>query len=76
MVNHKTVFVLMFAITAAVSLAVAPSLLNSVSADPKEKCTGPGKSCDSQGAAQDKNPKIESCHSNSPNSANHKCVGN
>ena len=70
----------MFAITAAaaVSLAVAPSLLNSVSADPKEKCTGPGKSCDSQGRAQEPghNPNIKSCHSNSPNSANHKCVGN
>ena len=64
----------MFAITAAVSLAVAPSLLNSVSADPKTKCTGPGGSCDSQGRAQEKNPKIENCHSNSPNSAKHKCV--
>jgi hypothetical protein len=42
----KTTFVLMLAITAAVGIAVAPSLLNSASADPKTLCTGPGSSCD------------------------------
>jgi hypothetical protein len=31
---------------AAVGLAVAPLLVNSVSADPKTLCTGPGSSCD------------------------------
>lgn len=33
-------------VAAAVGLAVAPSLENSVSADPKTLCTGPGSSCD------------------------------
>ena len=39
---------LMFAIVAAavVGLAIAPSLVNSVSADPKTLCTGPASSCD------------------------------
>ena len=73
--SQKTILAMVVIIVAA-SLAAAPSLMNHASADPKTKCTGPGNSCNSQGDAQDHNKNIKQCHSNSPNSANHKCVGN
>jgi hypothetical protein len=41
-------------VAAAVALAVTPSLVNSVSADPKTLCTGPGSSCDPGNTQSDK----------------------
>jgi hypothetical protein len=68
-------------IAAVLAVVIAPALTpNEAYADRKTKCDQDpgnpnlGSSCPGQSGVH--NPNRNECHSNSPNSANFKCVGN
>lgn len=71
---NSSAILLAIGVAAILAVVIAPALVESALAARKELTTCPsGNPCQGQSGAH--NPNRETCHSNSPNAAEQRCVG-